>query len=347
MVICMADTHTATTPEIVTYPDYFAYRDMVLETSSPLRLDENDPFSTMDYMRRAFVAASAEISQNNYVPELSAQAAKDLWAITTGMQAARDNVIATSGVRASLQSLFAHYAQAGTQVWLPQDVYAFYWDQAELHGLQPRSFTTLPKPDFTPLQDAAAADVALISNPVSPLGRYLNEAEVEQLGAWLAGSDQRRLVIEGVYGYQPELHVSTRTLYKNGQVLVAHSLSKAWLERGVYGVLLAPEADKAVLEQFMQKPSPAASLAALTALQRAQDLPDAQQRAFQHKWEQLRPALQAIDPAFQPPESGYLAAINGNHADILARHSALVLPARLFGSRNPDLSVASCLYGMK
>lgn len=316
------------------YQEFRAYRDKVTAQQSLLRLDCMNPFKAMNFLKSEFPNSTTRSSDD----------VLNLWTETMGMEEHRGIAIPSGGVRESLKGLFNIFAANGKELWLPEDVYPFYWETAQNAGLKPRSFSTLPTPDLTALDQASTDSVIVITNPISPLGRTLSKDEVTKIKEWLNGSKDRQVILDTVYSYTRGFDASTLELFEAGQCFVAHSLSKAWLERGVFGVLLAPEKYKEVCNDILVAPPESACSSAFAALEKQNDLSDVQQSAFSKEWDKLTREIQKIAPYFNAPETGYFATIEANHNDVLEDHSALVIPATVFGSRNPNISIVSCLY---
>lgn len=316
------------------YQEFGVYQDQVAARQSLLRLDCMNPFKAMGFLKSEFP---------NPTPR-SRDDVLDLWAETMGMKEHKSIAISSGGVRESLKGLFNIFAANGKELWLPEDVYPFYWETAHNAGLKPRSFPTLLTPDLAALDQASTDSVIVITNPISPLGRMLSKEEIDKIKKWLCDSGNRRVVVDTVYSYTRGFDISTLELFETGQCFVAHSLSKAWLERGVFGVLLAPEKDRKVCKDVLAAPPESACASAFAALATQNDLPDVQQRIFSKEWARLTPALQKIAPDFEAPETGYFAAIGAGHHDVLKDHQALVIPVTVFGSHHKDISVVSCLY---
>lgn len=312
--------------------EFVAFRNEITEQRDLLRLDCMNPFSAMRY------------TKNDIAPETVTQAqAVEMWAERMGMQAYQAQAIANPGVRDSLKSLFNLYAAQKRELWLPQDVYPVYWDTAREAGATIRSFPTLPQPDLSPLTQAADTALALITSPVSPLGAPLSDAQTAQFIDWLAASQGRRLILDAVYAYTCGFDRNAHALLETGQCLLAHSLSKAWLERGVFGVLTVPEQDKDDCLAVVRAPLSSSCDAAYTALKHQPDMPLVQQREFDREWERLAPSIRAFAPDFKPPVTGYFAAVSVPYERALD-HGALVIPASVFGATRSDVSVVSCLF---
>jgi aspartate/methionine/tyrosine aminotransferase len=317
------------------FSEYKAYRDELLLTQSPQRLDCLNPFVAMAFTHDTAVDVSPA----------SSDAAIASWCEAMGMEDDRRDVIAVEGVRAALASLFRDLGRKQIDLWLPQDVYPYYWETAKQSVAAPQihSFHTLPYIDLEALDTASANATVLITNPVSPLGRYLSSDEVRDLKVWLAACPQRRLVLDTVYAYREGFDQSTLSLLDTGQVFVLHSLSKAWLQRGVWGAVVPPRKDPGQWKTVFEAPSDTSSGIAIDALARLRDLPDRQQALFDAEWNRLMPDLMRISGgSFRRPKSGYLGLIEVNAADALVQSNALVVPASVFG-----LSVVSCLYAIK
>jgi organic radical activating enzyme len=87
---------------------------------------------------------------------------------------------------------------------------------------------------------------------------------------------------------------------------------------------------------------------ALFTLQHQPDLPKRLAHRLHSQWEKLTPRLQAIDPSFQPPQSGYFSTIRGDWASLYSQHKAMTVPVSVFGAPgNDERSVISCLYDIK
>lgn len=322
------------------FSEYKAYRDELLTSAAPQRLDCLNPFVAMAFTHAPLAGADDRTSGE----------AIETWSAVMGMQHPAGSVVAVNGVRAGLTALFSALDARNMELILPADVYPFYWDTARgLVRRHPiRSFETLPLPDFSSLSEASSRSLALITNPVSPLGRYLSEDEVSTLKAWLSASPDRRLALDCVYAYRNGFDASTLSLLETGQVFVFHSLSKAWLQRGVWGAVVCPVADGESWRDIFSEPSAVSSGIACAALADLSDLPDAQQALFDREWDRLMPDLMRIsDGRFKKPVSGYLGFIDVDHKTALSEHGALLVPASVFGSADAGLSVASCLYSMK
>lgn len=310
------------------------FKTEALQRENILRLDCLDPFKAMNFLKQDFISSSMPPSSDDVL---------NTWAKIMNVERYRDQAISSNGVRESLTHLFNIFATNDRDIWLPEDVYPFYWGAAARMDIKPHSFPTLPVPDFRPLDRASGNSVVLITNPITPLGRALNTDEINTLKNWLAQSKDRRLILDTVYSYSQKFNKGTLDLFETNQCIIVSSLSKAWLERGKFGILLAPKNDQ-ILPQKIAQPSMEACQSALIALHEQQNLPDIQQSAFTQEWERLAPTIQKFASDFRPPQTGYFSTINVNHRTVLDEFNALVIPASVFGSKKKNISVVTCLY---
>lgn len=313
--------------------EFVIFKNEITAQRSLLRLDCMNPFAAMRYLKKDFTAAAR--------PSADVIA---LWAERMDMQTYQAQALASPGVRQTLRDLFGLFSSQKKDLWLPEDVYPFYWEAAQDQGLSIKSFPTLPTPDFTPLDQASENSVALITNPVSPLGRRMNTQEAGALKKWLGESKDRRVILDTVYSYTHGFDTETLGLLETNQCYVAHSLSKAWLERGVFGILVPPKQDRDTCKAILQTPPQEACNSAYVALDLQPEMPLIQQRDFSREWQKLTPAIRAFAPDFVAPDTGYFAAINAPYDKVLAQHNALVIPGSVFGSKKPEISVVSCLF---
>ncbi|BDS06833.1 hypothetical protein NT6N_18730 [Oceaniferula spumae] len=318
------------------FQEYKFAREKILAECSPLRLDCMNPFKAMSYLKDNRECSTVHCAQET----------TDLLLSSLHAEHYRSLAIPTRGVRSSLNGLFEIISQQGSDLWLPEDVYPFYWECANSHHLNPRSFCTLPSPDFSFLESTSPHSVVLLTNPISPLGRSLSEEEGKEIVNWLSQSDGRRIILDTVYSYALHIDPISQKLYETGQCFITHSLSKAWLERGIFGVLLTPETDYDTCLRLIEAPQQVECNSAHHALTSSADMPRLQQRAFSDEWNSLSSSIKNFHPSFNVPTLGYFSFINVNFTDVLNSYNALLIPASVFGSCNPNLSIATCLFNI-
>ncbi|MFN0060142.1 MAG: aminotransferase class I/II-fold pyridoxal phosphate-dependent enzyme [Planctomycetota bacterium] len=256
--------------------------------------------------------------------------------------------LVSCGVRHSLAVLFQYYAAKGARLWLPEDNYPVYGELASAAGLAPRTFPTLPAPRW-PAADCdteTAPELLVVTNPLKPLGRWLDSADVSALTAWLAASSRRRLLLDAVYTFETRFHGSTLNLLRTGQTLLLHSLTKGWLSPRLFGVTLVPITDVLALTPlFRHQPPPQANLIRAHELLASHfDLPATVARELDSAQNRLCAALPLELP--RPTASAtprYLFPIAARWSDLVAEFGVLGLPASVFGSARKNITILGSL----
>lgn len=314
------------------FSDYKIWQKSILETHSPLRLDCLNPFIAMNWSQK--IGGQATGNPTTVLQNLLGYGDRD------------DIVKPIPGVRAALEDIFIDAKRNGWTLALPEDVYPFYWDAAERAGYDTSSlirFPTLPQPDFTPLNDTDDATIVVLTAPLSPLGRHLTEEEITFLMNWLEEDIERMLVLDSVYAYGAPLHQSLWRLWGSEQTIILNSLSKTHLQRGLFGIAMIPVG--LLMAPQLRQPTDEGVQAAIDALTHHPHHAADQQRAFDAEWKRLTPAIQKMTgQTFTPPENGYMAPVTISAQDALTKHNTLVVPASVFGSKDPNLSIVTCLH---
>lgn len=172
----------------------------------------------------------------------------------------------------------------------------------------------------------------------------LDKEETRSLKEWLADSDDRRVILDEVYNYACKFDPYTHELLETEKTIVVHSLSKAWLERGVFGVVIAPQENVDDYREILRSPPQEQCNFAFVALKNQPNMPYEQQRDFSREWNRLSPVIRAFAPNFQAPKTGYFSTIPVQYKKVLEEFNALVIPATVFGSEKVDVSIVSCLH---
>lgn len=267
------------------------------------------------------------------------------WTAFFGLSAdASRRALISNGVRDSLRLLFAHYAADETVLRLPSDNYPVYGELARAAGLKIREFPTMPEPQWPNDPSTGATEILLVTNPLKPLGRWLTDADVEALSAWLRVDPRRRLLLDTVYTFEARFHPSTLHLLLTGQVIVLHSLTKGWLHPRLFGVAFVPESDAPPLTPvFRDAPPPQANLArARELMAQSPAMPEKIAQELNAAREGLLsnipfPPLSALDAP------GYFLPVAGEWQDILRDHKILGVPATAFGASRNDITVLTTL----
>jgi aspartate/methionine/tyrosine aminotransferase len=314
------------------FSEFKAWRDMRLAEMNPVRLDCLNPFIAMRWTASEFDPAVGHV-------------ATEALGASLGFAVSKRDLVDVPGVRSALGDIFRHYAKRGWSLWLPKDVYPFYWEAARSNFGEIRSFPTLPQPDLSGLAGASGPSIAVVTAPWSPLGRHASPDEVEALRSWLLAAPDRILVLDTVYSYRAVLHPSLWALWETGRVIVLSSLSKTHLQRGMFGIAAVPSS---LPDQPAFRHAGAdRHEVAYAAIQADPGHGERQQKLFNREWLRLTPMIERITgSSFEPPENGYMACINANYQRALRDHNVLVVPGSVFGSEDPDISIATCLYEM-
>src|SRR4051794_27130159 len=114
------------------YQEYRSLRDQIVATSSPLRMDCMNPSKSLIHMSPRSKFGSATVDE-----------ALAAWRRSFAPEANPYRTVATTGVRSALPGLFAYFAAAEYELWLPEDVYPEYWKFAAEAGLLGRAVVTL------------------------------------------------------------------------------------------------------------------------------------------------------------------------------------------------------------
>lgn len=250
------------------------------------------------------------------------------------------------GVRDSLALLFRHYAVQGARLWLPSDNYPVYGELARAAGLVLRDFPTLPAPLWPDGAPGDVAELLVVTNPLKPLGRCLDDSDVNALAAWLAAGPRRRVLLDTVYTFGTRFDAATLRLVATGQALLLHSLTKGWLHPRLFGIALVPESDAAALAQvFGPFPPPQENLArARELITRHTAMPTSVACALDEARQRMRDALPTgltIPPRAGAP--GYFTPIAARWSDLLEKQNVLGIPANTFGSAREDITILSSL----
>lgn len=313
------------------YDEFRRFRDDLLRQRRPLRLDCMNP-------ERALAAWEGRLAArppSGRAPTL--ERAISLWP-------ERRSLVAGLGIRELLADLLSCERSRVDELWLPGDVYPVYAEIARAAGYEPRSFATLPEPDWTFLGRTAARTAVLLPIPLSPAGRRLLPAEVDGLLRWLKRTPDAFLIVDAAYTYEfAEGRPQIDALLDTAQAAVLWSCSKPWILSRSLGLAAVPER---LGPPMRDRTAPPAALPAIVdRLERHPDLPRLQQEAFRREWSRIEPRLRALAPEWRPPETGYFSVVALPFEDLLNRFDVLGVPASVFGS-TANLTVVTCLHDL-
>lgn len=285
-----------------------------------------------------------------------------LWLARRGLPADMSRrALVGRGVRDVLSRYFALTVREGVRVAIPSDVYPAYVELARDAGVtSDRGFKFPTFPDFdygsglsleNTLRTCSqlGAQHVLLPYPLKLHGRSWTTEEVSAAVAWLQERpgdfrQGRRLVLDGVYSFGEPACGNLKRLLSTGQVTYLDSLSKSWLHEQVFGVALVPESDRVLVGTVIDPEPDPQNLHLAQVLLR--DHPGTPERVrVEVTVRNLGVGQVLLANGFQVLLSrprGYLLAVNQDYRE-LARHGFLVLPASVFGSREPDWSLLSAL----
>jgi aspartate/methionine/tyrosine aminotransferase len=249
-------------------------------------------------------------------------------------------VLLGRGVRDLLRALFEHFAQEGRVLHAPSDVYPVYHSLAAGAGLAVHPFPTCPAPELPAQAPQASPEVLLVPEPLVPLGRFLADAEVLKLEAWLGADPRRLVVLDAVYTFAPRFSAATERLLRTGQALLVHSLAKGHLTPDLAGFALVPGE---VARAAVAPPLEASALRqACFLLEHHAGLPARVQARFEEQWGRVREKLGPLP--FELPRTGYFTTSPLSFEELLSR-GWLAVPGSVFGPPQARWSAVTCLLG--
>lgn len=255
----------------------------------------------------------------------------------------KPHALISQGVRHSLQLLMQHWASQPVRIALPSDVYPVYQQQAIGAGVQWQGFESAQGwPIHWP-----EVEVIVLTLPHKPWGQALAGRSLDGLMTWLAERPARRVVIDAVYQVDADWPLAVQTLWRTGQAIILHSLSKAWAMPWVMGVCLIPSIDLALWTPIFRQQSPnqAQLCQAQALLTQAVDYPAMLWQQVGVAKQQLMAVLQQrqipILPVF--PQTSYFV-VSPIGWSSLCQQGVLGIPAQVFGA-TPDWTVlTACAY---
>ncbi len=267
------------------------------------------------------------------------------WAECFGFSGAvSSRAFVSCGVRHSLTLIFQGCAAMGAKVWIPEDNYPVFSELALAAGMVPITFPTLPEPTW-PNASSSDAEFLLVTNPLKPLGRYLNTNDLRSLTDWLGSNPHRRVIIDTVYDLGARFHSSTVSLIETKQALLLHSLTKGWLHARLFGIALVPESDADHWRPCFQNSAPPQTnlAAARHFLARYQALPRKVAASIGEAKAILASTLpHLLGNLLKCEAPGYLFPAKASF-DALLEKNVLGIPASVFGSSRKDLTLLSSL----
>lgn len=143
----------------------------------------------------------------------------------------------SNGVRHSLETIIEHFKDRSFLV--PADVYPFYQKTLNDKSVNYKEYQTLGVDEL--FNDLADTDIMLLTDPLKPLGRDITPQEYKNIENWLNADYKRLLLVDAVYLLDNKVNPHLLNLYQSSnQVIIMHSLSKAWCLPNHFGVTFFP-----------------------------------------------------------------------------------------------------------
>lgn len=271
------------------------------------------------------------------------------WLARYGFAADRSrDALVCRGVRHALDLIFRVLAQDGATLWLPSDVYPVYQDLAQVQGIKPQTYATLPEPNLPSNEPGAGDEYLLIANPWKPLGRYLSDEECASILAWSSASARRYVLVDGVYDLGTPFHATAQKLLSTGRTVLLHSVTKGWLWPKTFGIALMGENQPRFASAFRaESPEPAQLRMAATLLSTMADCPIRVAATLEERAAKLIAALPTtirhslLGPSCDVP-GRYFLPIEQSMEE-LQRHRILGIPASVFGATDWNGCILSSL----
>jgi len=313
------------------FKQYKTWQKSYLEKNSNVfRADCLNPFISMNYLLDKVAFKSKNITQTELYNK---------WKEITNIEISSDNLALTRGVRHSLSKLF--YLFKDRIIYMPQDVYPRYFELAK--GNKIKTFVTYPQTDWESLQNVENS-VILLTIPFTPMGRELNEEDIEQIEGLIERKNS--IIIDSVYDYNlNENFEKLQPLFKKGSVVWLHSLSKTYLSPEVLGIVYF---SSMVVKGFFIRAKETYEFKDEVSYNRAYDimtqipnLPALQQQEFDKGFDHLAENT-GLGEVYES-EIAYFSVIEEPFEELL-KYNILGVPASVFGSKRKDLTIVTGLF---
>lgn len=325
------------------FEEYKDWREHILATNEVLsenRFDCLNPFKAMDFSRRWGDAKYPFLGNI----ELGSNAWKRFH--FQSLPQAGLHFEPTRGVRSALGALFERMQERGMELWLPEDVYPFYKQEAATRAprLTIRYFKTIPEVDLSDIETSSENAALLITDPLSPSGRFLTKNERSKLAAWTRAGKNRWTLFDSVYLYHWRLPEHFVKGMQEARFVHLFSMSKSWLLRGVFGFAVGNDEPAAWWKGLDLEPTSESCTSAIDALMNDPFMPERQRNIFNSEWARREHKLAKYGGNVGDAGSGYFRRVRVNFEQAFKEDGLLLVPASVFGSGNNDWSIATCLY---
>lgn len=293
------------------------------------RADCMNPFISMHYL-----LDGVEYKSENITKEMLYKK----WQEVNGIDISVENLSLTRGVRHSLSKLFHLFRNE--DIYIPEDIYPRYFELAKENRV--KRFVTYPEVNWKSLNEAHNS-VVLLTIPFTPMGKVLDQEVLKELESLLKRGN--RIIIDAVYDYDAnENFKKLEVLFNKGAVFWLHSLSKTYLSPEVLGlVYFSRSGYKFYFDESFDNynfHNEASYARAYDIITQTPELPLLQQSEFTKGFNYLS---KSTDLKIYHSEIAYFAVIEESF-DALLKRNILGVPASVFGSRNPNLTIVTGLF---
>lgn len=325
------------------FENYKEWREGVLAANdipSENRFDCLNPFKAMEFTKHW--------GDDPHPLQISVQQAIKMWSIGhfSKVSPAGLHLEPTRGVRSALGALFERMQERGMELWLPEDVYPFYEQEAATRApqLAIRHFKTIPDVDLSEIDTASQSAAILITDPLSPSGRFLTKKERSKLAKWTKGGENRWALFDSVYLYDWKIPAHFVEDMHEASFVHLFSMSKSYLLRGVFGLAIGNGEGGAWWKNLDLEPTGETCSSVLDAFTVDPFMPETQRMIFNSEWARREHKLAKYGGNVGDRGSGYFRRVHVNFEKALKEDGLLLVPASVFGSSNMDWSIATCLY---
>lgn len=243
----------------------------------------------------------------------------------------------SNGVRHSIETIFSQLKNK--KFIIPIDVYPFYQKTCNDNNINYSEYKTLGVESLFVDINNMKGDVLLITDPIKPLGRDINESEYKTIKNWLKVDKSRILMVDCVYMINNELNPFLFDLYENTkQVILMYSLAKSWCLPNHFGITLFPknEFGQSLREVYktLEKNQDKLNLAYM-ALNKYKDFPENLKNIFKLKRLEVDNLL-LLNIKQSECNPSYLFYTEQGFEELLKK-GILTIPASVFGSKKGSI----------
>jgi wyosine [tRNA(Phe)-imidazoG37] synthetase (radical SAM superfamily) len=318
-----------------TDPAYMAWRktrDLILRQNAEIsRLDCMNPVVALNRFVQTY--------PNSSMPSVNLDSLIKEWSSINGIEG--QQLIPSIGVRDSLLSIFRNLG-VKRPIYIGKHVYPVYQFIGKMCGNNLKEFDTLPTIDLAGVLNSIVADNAVILiTKDDRIGR--NKKDIDLIINWLRKSDGRLIIYDAVYTYNYHRSYFDE-LYKTGQVITCHSMSKSYLLPLHLGISAVPNGHEKLMSD-VSLPNQEQMAVAYHRLTTYPELPGLQHELFNSEWKRLSPQIKEVFPRWEKPSQGYFSRIPMSLSELQTK-GILGIPATVFNCNEP-ISIVTCIHDIQ